>query len=122
MLKNYIVVCKHKRVAMAKLAQLCKARDITWQRSDRCTAEVATKNGDMYYWVVPSRNRRLDGITFERAYIECKTDIKSPFYTHILSPITRHEEFFDGSYLDGTAFIVTDADVEALWNKSWRAK
>jgi len=119
-LKNYIVVSKHKKVAMAKLAQLCKAKDIVWQRSDRSTAEIAMKNGDMYYWVVPSRNRRFNEITFERAYIECKTDIKSSFYNHILTPITRHEEFFDGSYLDGTAFVVTDADVEAIWNESWR--
>ena len=120
-MKNYIVVCKSKKVAMAKLAQLCKEKDITWQRSDRSTAEIAMKNGDMYYWVIPSRNRRFDEITFEKAYIECKTDIKSSFYNKILTPITRHEEFFDGSYLDGTAFVVTDTDVEAIWNEDWRS-
>ena len=104
---------------MAKLKQLCKAKDIVWQRSDKNTAEIAMKNGDMYYWVVPSRNRRFDNITFERAYIECKTDIKSQFYNHILTPVIRHEEFFDGSLLDGTAFVVDDKALEALWNESW---
>lgn len=102
---------------MAKLALLCSKENIVLMLEGRNAAEVTMKNGDMYYWVVPSRNRTFENITFERAYIECKTDIKSSFYTKVLTPITRHEEFFDGSLLDG--FSVTEEAIEALWNESW---
>lgn len=121
-MKNYIVICKQKKIAKAKLALLCNPKQIEWQRSDRYTAEIAALNGDMYYWVTPSRNRKSllhQNIVFERAYIECKTDINSVFYNDILAPITKHEEFFDGSELGADAFSVKQNDMEAIWNQTW---
>ena len=81
--------------------------------------EISMKNGDMYYWVTPARNRKFDEITFERAYIECKTDLNSTFYNNTLAPVTKHEEFFDGGLLDGTAFTASDTELEKIWNRSW---
>mgnify|MGYP006891094505 CR=1 FL=1 len=118
-MKNYIVVCKGKKAAMEKLKQLCGRKKIKWKKSDRNSAAISMENGDMYYWVVPSRNRKFDGITFERAYIECKTDLNSTFYNNVLAPIIKHEEFFDGGLLDGTTFTASDTELEQIWNRSW---
>lgn len=121
-MKNYIVICKGKRAAMAKLRLIIGKRKIKYEKSDRKSAVICTADGDTYYWVVPSKNLDFDGTLFERAYVECQTNMKSVFYREILTPAVRHEEYFDGSLLDGTAFIVTDDDMDAIWNGSWSKK